>query len=153
MEYLIIGFAAGGLVLLMIYFLVRNKDAGYSHSKYINLQSKVSLSDPVLIEGVKKYLSEGKKINAIKYVVENKKVRLIEAKDFVEEIEKTFPSMPGYGAQTNQLKPDILRDKETMKQVIELLKKGNKIEAIKIVNTRTGIGLLEAKEFVESIKI
>ena len=43
----------------------------------------------------------------------------------------------------------ITLDHETTEQVIQLLRSGNKIEAIKLVREKSGSGLKEAKDFVE----
>lgn len=45
----------------------------------------------------------------------------------------------------------ITLDPEALEQVMQLLRSGNKIEAIKLVREKSGSGLKEAKDFVESL--
>ena len=42
-------------------------------------------------------------------------------------------------------------DKDVNPQVLELMKTGNKIQAIKLHREQTGAGLMEAKDYVESL--
>ncbi len=44
-------------------------------------------------------------------------------------------------------------DARVSPEVIELVRRGRKIQAIKLFRQETGVGLREAKEFVESLEV
>src|SRR3954468_363698 len=82
----------------------------------------------------------GQKIGAIKLYRERTGVGLKEAKDAVEAIQR--------GQATPSGAP-IGRDIEN--EVISLLEQGQKIGAIRLFRERTGVGLKESKEAVETL--
>ena len=86
-------------------------------------------------------LLSGRKIEAIKRYSDETGAGLVDAKDAVESLElgNSFPE---------HSQPD---DSELTRQVIRLLGRGEKIEAVKLYRTRFGGGLKEAKEAVERI--
>jgi len=90
---------------------------------------------------IRKLLASGRKIEAIKRYREETGVGLAEAKDAVESLEagSSFPE---------STQPD---DSDLTSQVISLLGRGEKIEALKLYRDRFGVGLKEAKEAVERI--
>jgi ribosomal protein L7/L12 len=49
------------------------------------------------------------------------------------------------------LEPDAALDSGPSPEIVDLVRKGEKLEAIKLYRERTGAGLKEAKAFVESL--
>jgi ribosomal protein L7/L12 len=96
---------------------------------------------------VKALLAEGKKIDAIKLMRETNRMSLEAAKDSVEAIEKHGrPTLGEMGMMST-----IRLAQELSREVAELVSKGEKIEAIKLVRERTGLGLKEAKDIVDRL--
>jgi ribosomal protein L7/L12 len=101
------------------------------------------------------FLTQGRKIEAIKRVRVLTGVGLKEAKDFVEMVERgeidisqpaPLPPLPSTPSPTFQVSPEqAAYDPE----VREYLAQGQKINAIKRVRELTGLGLKEAKDWVE----
>jgi len=85
-------------------------------------------------------LERGQKIGAIKLYRERTGAGLKEAKDAVEAIQWRQASPSGSGIDRN------LED-----EVVSLLEREQKIEAIKLYRERTGVGLKEAKDAVEAL--
>ena len=108
----------------------------------------VAANDPAPIEGqVKALLAQGKKIDAIKLMRETNRMSLEAAKDSVEAIEKHGrPTLGEMGMMST-----IRLAQELSREVAERVSKGEKIEAIKLVRERTGLGLKEAKEIVDRL--
>lgn len=100
-----------------------------------------------LTDEVKALLAQGKKIEAIKLAREKTGFPLEAAKDIVETIEKS-----GASAHVSfSFKTTITQAKELNDQVQHLVAQGDKIEAIKLIRERTGLGLKEAKDLVDRL--
>ncbi len=96
---------------------------------------------------VQALLAQGKKIEAIKLAREKTGFPLEAAKDVMETIEKG-----GVSAHVSfSFKTTITQAKELNDQVQHLVAQGNKIEAIKLIRSRTGLGLKEAKDLVDRL--
>lgn len=100
------------------------------------------------LSGLDRYLhklaAEGKKIEAIKLVRERTGLGLKEAKDYVEAIPNVVPLSQHVQSQIGS---------ESLQQEAIALKAQNKaIEAIKLVRERTGLGLKEAKHYVDALE-
>ena len=94
---------------------------------------------------IKALLAQGRNIEAIKLAREETGFPLEAAKDMVETIEKTGASAhAGFS-----LKESLTQARELNDQVQHLVAQGNKIEAIKLIRERTGLGLKEAKDLVD----
>ena len=103
-------------------------------------QSSDKPADPEgeLLNQLQKLLHQGQKIEAIKVYREHSGASLHEAKQFVESLAVgERPPAPGV-------------DVDLESQVLELCRT-NKINAIKLYRERTGVGLKEAKDAVESL--
>jgi ribosomal protein L7/L12 len=87
-------------------------------------------------------IRQGRKIEAIRVYRAQTGVGLAEAKAAVEAIERVGSPPP---AREDPAPDDVDAD------LWELLKKGQKIAAIRLYRQRTGIGLAEAKAAVETI--
>ena len=86
-------------------------------------------------------LEEGNKIEAIKLYREETGAGLKEAKDAVEAV--------GRGSVFLSVEN---RDEADDDKLRELLRSGQKIQAIKLYRERTGVGLKEAKDAVERLQ-
>lgn len=90
---------------------------------------------------IRQLLASGNKIAAVKRYREQTGVGLAEAKTAVE-------SMEAGGSFTERVRPD---ESEMNDQIVALLGRGEKIEAVKLYRNQFGGGLKEAKEAVERI--
>lgn len=96
---------------------------------------------------LQRFLAQGQKIEAIKWVRELTDMSLQEAKDYVEALAYGEPlpapsSTPVKSASSVEVEQEARR----------LLADRNKIEAIKRVRELTHMSLQEAKDFVESLE-
>jgi ribosomal protein L7/L12 len=99
-------------------------------------------------QAIQQLLDQSQKIEAIKLVREHTGMGLKEAKDYVEAIEHGgTPELPTPPSQPAPLQAGALDS-----QVRALLTRNRKIEAIKLVRGHTGMGLKEAKDYVEAIE-
>lgn len=102
-----------------------------------------SLSEADLHTQLSELLAAGRKIEAIKLVRDQTGMGLKEAKDWVESYAAGHAAvLPPAGADSD-VAPDLAAE------VDELLARNQKIAAIKLVRERTGMGLKEAKDWVE----
>jgi len=97
-----------------------------------------------LEQEAKALLLERRTIEAIKRVRERTGMGLKEAKDYVDALERGESPASGAQADSTSFESGDLDD-----EVRALLSAGRKIEAIKRVRERTGLGLKEAKDYVE----
>jgi ribosomal protein L7/L12 len=103
--------------------------------------SREDVPHDALVQEVMELLRDGRKINAIKRYRAATGVGLKEAKEAVEAIARKSE-----GVSREDVPQDAL-----VQEVIELLRDGRKINAIKRYRAATGVGLKEAKEAVEAI--
>jgi ribosomal protein L7/L12 len=97
---------------------------------------------------VQALLAQGQKIEAIKRVRELTGLGLKEAKDYVEGVERgVVPT--GTSPQSPPMDGDPRTVEEEARQ---LLATGNAIAAIKRVRELTGLGLKEAKDYVDALQ-
>ena len=97
--------------------------------------------DDAIENEIRELLASGNKIAAIKRYREETGVGLAEAKAAVESLEAG-------GSFTERVQPE---DSDLTQQIVTLLGKGEKIEAVKMYRDRIRVGLKEAKEAVERI--
>ena len=90
---------------------------------------------------IRQLLASGDKIAAVKRYREETGVGLAEAKAAVESLEAG-------GSLTERVQPE---DSDLTQQIVTLLGRGEKIEAVKLYRDRFRVGLKEAKEAVERI--
>jgi ribosomal protein L7/L12 len=99
---------------------------------------------------VRKLVAEGHKIEAIKAVREHTGLGLKEAKDYVEAIPNVAP-LANFGRPAEAIERT---DAESVRREAIALKAQNKMmEAIKLVRERTGLGLKEAKDYVDALAV
>ncbi len=89
---------------------------------------------------IRNLLASGRKIEAIKRYREETGAGLANAKEAVESLE----------ARRSFAEPQLV-DSDLTSQVVSLLGRGEKIEAVKLYRNKLGGGLKEAKEAVERI--
>lgn len=105
---------------------------------------------PALPQDVIDAIGRGDTIEAIKRLREAAQVDLKTAKDAVEAFVngQPLPPLPGLSvtpAALSQTATSLLPD-----EVLDALRSGNRIEAIKRLREATGLGLKEAKDLVEA---
>lgn len=88
---------------------------------------------------IRRLLSEGRKIEAIRRYREQTGADLAAAKAAVEALQRDEPPAPP------------AEDSPDAAEIVALLQGGKKIEAIKLYRQRTGVGLKEAKDAVEAL--
>jgi ribosomal protein L7/L12 len=134
-------------LLLMALFLSRKASGNNSLLerkvdlilKHLGLDPNQDVN-PQVIE----FMKAGQKIQAIKLYREQRGVGLKEAKDYVESLleRKVDLILKHLGIDPNQ---------GVDEKIMELMRAGQKIEAIKLYRKQTGVGLKEAKDYVESL--
>ena len=103
-----------------------------------------------LDQHVRKLAAEGNTIEAIKAVREHTGLGLNEAKDYVEAIPNVVP-LSQLARPPEAVDP---ADSDSLRQeAIALVAQNKSIEAIKLVRERTGLGLKEAKDYVDALAI
>lgn len=144
-----IGLVILAVVGIMIVMLVLNRSWG-------NMPTRLEVpppaapgrgqSGPADDHTIRRLLAEGKNIEAIKRVREHTGMGLKEAKDYVEALAADpFLTPPSPETATTTVPGDVEHAAR------QLLAEGKKIQAIKLVREHTGMGLKEAKEYVESL--
>ncbi|MCU0445164.1 MAG: ribosomal protein L7/L12 [Microscillaceae bacterium] len=96
-------------------------------------------------------LHQGNKIEAVKLAKESLNLGLKEAKDLVDAIESgQYKSELTASAETTS--PSGLYSEKFVQQILDLLFKNQKIMAVKLVVETQGLGLREAKDYVDKIE-
>lgn len=90
-------------------------------------------------------LNDGQKLAAVKLLREETGSSLIKAKEYVEELERTQRS-------EGRMDADGPTADELDRQLIELLRMRQKIEAVKVYRQATGAGLKDAKDYVDGLQ-
>lgn len=104
-----------------------------------NTPTKQKDAEGELLDQLQQLLHQGRKIDAIKVYREHSGAGLAQAKEFVESL--------AAGEQPRASNVDDAFERE----LLNLLRACEKIQAIKIYRDRTGVGLKEAKDAVESL--
>lgn len=138
------------LVVLAVVIVLQNRQSEMDHPSGGRI-SPQPVIDPTpgteltLYDRVKSLLRQGNRIEAVKAYREDTGASLSEAHDAVDRIERSMN-----GTQEADLDREPAGDLRG--RVIDLLREGRKIEAIKIYRDATGEGLKEAKDAVEAIE-
>lgn len=105
----------------------------------------------ILPPTVAEALEAGNKIEAIKRLRGITGLGLKEAKDWIDSYERggAAPPLPEFDKPEGR---DPNASFKLTQEAIEALKRGNPIEAIKIIRQATGVGLAEAKSIVEQVQ-
>lgn len=144
-----ISIVVGIIVVVLILRAISTRKVGrpssfHQSSKSRKIPKRSKINGPV-DEDVQQLIRDKKKIQAIKLVREKHGVGLKEAKEYVERLQKHQP--------TNMPKKATMRDIPAVRdEALRLVREGKKIEAIKLMQDATGIGLKEAKSLVEKLE-
>lgn len=94
-------------------------------------------------------IREGKKIEAIKLLRDTTGIGLKEAKEEVDRLSIEMSGQASSQPMADARGPDL--SGTLSKEVVDLARQGQKIQAIKLLREQTGMGLKEAKEQVEAV--
>ncbi len=113
-----------------------------------------ALNDLGRMAEVKRLSQSGQKIEAIKLLRELTGLGLAEAKSMVDKMELGQPVVLSSTSarQSTFTTASSSSSQDMLAEIRPLLASGNKIEAIRVVRERTGLGLAEAKKLVETIE-
>jgi ribosomal protein L7/L12 len=125
---------------------VEGMDAGSYETTPASSQPSSSQFSGQALEEIRSLVEHGNKIGAIKRVRELTGLGLKEAKDYVDSIPRhgSPPSLPS--ASVNQP-----TSQASLAEVHALAMQGQKIQAIKLYRELTGLGLKEAKDYIDSL--
>lgn len=114
---------------------------------------KILLQNHNILTSVQDLIQKNEIISAIKLVKDKTGLSLKESKDIVERINK-HPLVPEKTSNSNNnlSKNNTVNQDNIKKKMYLLLQQDKKIEAIKLMIDNTGMGLHDAKNFVESIE-
>jgi ribosomal protein L7/L12 len=105
-----------------------------------------------VIAQIKLLMGNGRKLEAVKLAYTQLNIGLAEAKEYVENLQWDDNS-PQPSTSTNQLDASQgIDSEEFVQKIYHLLYKNQKIEAVKLVIDTYGLGLREAKEYVDKIE-
>lgn len=108
--------------------------------------------DEATLARVASELAAGRKINAIKILRDATRMGLKDAKDYVERMERDgLPGAPSAPAAVVAPRPRGTLSESAMARVQDEIRRDHPIMAVKIVREETGMGLMEAKKFVEDL--
>lgn len=134
------------LVVLILFLVVLRRNAEMPLGSDFSQASSSTEGMIGADQEIRELLARGKKIQAIKLVRDQTGLDLQEAKDYVEALPSDpLMSQMEYGQST----PTLPFDAE--QEIRRLLTNGDKIQAIKRVRELTGLGLKEAKDYVDSL--
>jgi ribosomal protein L7/L12 len=147
---IIIGAAA---IVALAFLLVLRRVSWGSSPGYTELTPHAAPAvrlDPAAESQLRELVARGQKIEAIKRVRELTGLGLKEAKDYVELLPQAATiATASYTEPTSHAVPTVRLDPAAESQLRELVARGQKIEAIKRVRELTGLGLKEAKDYIE----
>lgn len=106
-----------------------------------------------ILAEVQKLIQKNEIIKAIKVVRDTTELSLKESKEIVDQISNSPVSLVQNFDNTSEFSTSQFLQKNNIEQQLHvLLQKNRKLEAIKLVIDSTGMGLLTAKNLVESIQ-
>lgn len=157
-TYILIGMGIGLVVTLILIKYVFRRDRITGSRSFQNIS--LLMGNEELKNRVRGFLAREKKIDAVKYVHDNYKTGLLEAKNFVEAVEKNTPSgKSGYQSPYDNIVSNAEGDVRSAEEdrilfakIEVLLKNNHKIEAIKILNEAKKMRLSDAKDIVEAVE-
>jgi len=152
MDPLILAAIALAVLAVVVTVVVLRRSWGGSLS---SMPHPPSIAQPIVplrpigeldLAEVSALLAGGNKIEAIRRVRELTGLGLKEAKDYVESMPagRTLPPLPAAGLSRPA-------DQGSLAEVHALAAQGQKIEAIKRYRELTGVGLKEAKDYVDRL--
>lgn len=150
MELIYIIIAA--LIIVLPFILTRLLSGSKDTKKVLGLEAPgklagVATAPDTLEQQVEHLLAKGGKMEAIKLMREKTGLGLAEAKAAVEAIGKDAAIV----TPARSLQATIKRAQDMSDEVQHLVAQGHKIEAIKLIRERAGLGLKEAKDLVDRL--
>ena len=143
--------ALAALVIAGVIIALRQRGEGITKVSGVPSQrsARPSISsDPAT--AIRQLLDAGNKIEAIKIVRQQTNMGLKEAKDYVERLAKDeLPVLSDTQASAPSAR---VAPGDMESRILILLAQHQKIEAIKLVREQTGMGLKEAKDYVEALE-
>ncbi len=144
-----------GLLLVVVLRNRRSRDISFSQPTNYSLPPSsfhvipTPLDPDADIQQIALYfISRGQKLEAIKHVRQVSGWDLKAAKDYVEALESgAIPSAPSMSASVASVSPELRAS------LLDLVNNRRKVEAIKMLRAHTGLGLKEAKDYVESLDV
>jgi ribosomal protein L7/L12 len=143
------------VLLIVLRLMLSRRDRGTELFTVTEARGRRSFDGPLeagsLEERVRALLRQRQKIQAIKLVRERTGIGLKEAKDAVEELERTdrlpadLPSGRGMKARGAPVAGEFLAEARHLKE------RRRAIEAVKLIRAHTGLGLKEAKDLYDSL--
>ena len=109
------------------------------------IAKQVGVEETPLDKNLKRLIAQGKKNQAIKELRNSSRLGLKEAKDYMDKLTDTNLILNKIAKQVGV--PETSLD-ENLK---ELVAHGNKIQAIKELRKYSGLGLKEAKDYVDNL--
>ena len=137
------------VLLIVLRLMLSRRDRG-TELFVTEARGREPLDGP-LEDQVRALLRQRQKIQAIKLVRERTGIGLKEAKDAVEEVERTdrlpadLPSGRGMKTRGAPVAGEFLAEARLLKE------RRRAIEAIKLIRAHTGLGLKEAKDLYDSL--
>lgn len=115
--------------------------------------NEILLQKHNILTSVQELIQRNEIISAIKLVKDKTGLSLKESKDLVDNISRLpFSSAQNFNHVSSVSTNEILQKNNIGEEISILLQQNKKLEAIKLVIDNTGMGLLNAKNFVESIQ-
>jgi ribosomal protein L7/L12 len=137
------------VLLIVLRLMLRRRDRGTE--LFVTEARGRQAFDGPLEDQVRALLRQRQKIQAIKLVRERTGIGLKEAKDAVEEAERTdrlpadLPAGRGMKARGAPVAGEFLTEARRLKE------RRRAIDAIKLIRAHTGLGLKEAKDLYDSL--
>ena len=174
-ESLLVGVVIGLVTALILVLVTRRRSRGGTDLVPPGLATRIPEPGRALAEGrdgsgepevaspeltaeraalaaeVQGLLRANKKIYAVKLMRERTGLSLRDAKDAVEQVDLTGLLPPRLGPLSAVAPAPLSTDDELMAQLRHLKQRDRKIEAIKLLRTRTGANLIEAKQTIDRL--
>lgn len=132
----------------------RDAESASDLKKVNDSSSTNKLSRAALEEQIKMLISQSKKIEAIKLLRMHSNLGLKDSKDAIDAMERSgclvIPGIEASGMSAT-VEPDSERSIPDLEEVKRLIRDGRKVDAVKLVRERTGLGLEEAKAEVDRL--
>lgn len=125
------------------------------HNVWIEMSENKTLP-PQVTQQIMDLLAKNNKIEAVKVFRQATGLGLREALDAVNGVEAAMKNGGGTvvaGSEVSSYSPNPVSSGNTLDEVAQLMKTGQKIQAIKVLREHSGTGLKEAKDAVEALAL
>ncbi|MBP9191897.1 MAG: hypothetical protein KBF96_05040 [Ignavibacteria bacterium] len=151
--YILIGIGLGLLILLIFRKSLFRNEKSFDSENFEDINAY--MNNEKLKMAVNEFISQGKKIEAIKYVRETCNTSLSDSKELIDKMELMLRSGSEKFHKDGEAEmKEIIVESDTLldNKVKTLLLSGNKILAIKLVAEDHKKGLAEAKNYVDNFE-